>query len=317
MLNIPFHFSPYLKPVIWGGNRIAPFKGLPDADGIGESWEISAVEGHVSVVDSGPYAGRTLTELIEIFGAELLGEENYQLYGTKFPLLIKFIDAQADLSVQVHPNDSLALQRHGCKGKTEMWHVISSSPDAKIYAGFRSRVTPDEYERKIADDTIMEVVDCFSPLPGDTFFIPAGCIHAIGAGCFIAEIQQSSDITYRIYDYGRRDSDGRLRELHTDLAKDAIDFSLKSCCKTEPVGACVAECDHFKVQRVELTDGAERLIADRRDSFTVVMCIDGHARINHPDGSCSEIGRGNTLLFPATMRRLSACGEAILLVVQC
>lgn len=213
-LKEPLHFSPYLKSVIWGGEAIAPFKGIvTDQKSIGESWEISAVPGKVSVVDRGTFKGKSFTELIEEFGPALVGGKVYETYGKNFPLLIKIIDAKDNLSVQVHPDDELAEKRHHCPGKTEMWHIIDTAPGAKIYVGLKQSITPDEYEHRVADNTIMDVIDSYDSAPGDTFFLPAGRIHAIGAGNLLAEIQETSDITYRIYDYDRRDADGNPRLL--------------------------------------------------------------------------------------------------------
>lgn len=338
MLNQPFHFTPFLKSVIWGGERIAPFKGITtDQTQIGESWELSAVPGHVSVVDRGPYRGLTLTDLIEKFGPELMGEENYRRYAPSFPLLIKIIDARADLSVQVHPDDTLAQKRHNCPGKTEMWHLIDTDPGAKIYAGLKKQITPEEYEARVADNTIMDAIADYDSAPGDTFFLPAGRIHAIGAGNLLAEIQQTSDITYRIYDYDRRDKDGNPRELHTAQAKDAIDYTVYPDYRSHPEGSLLAECQYFDVRRLQLTSD-EKPIEHPRDSFTIIMCLDGSAEIinttpattgdapsnsqpnaetNAPsNGQTFHITRGETLLFPATMTSLTARGTATLLTVQ-
>ena len=253
MLDRPIHFAPYLKSVIWGGERIAPYKGiLTDQSSIGESWELSAVPGHVSVVDRGPFAGKSLTDLIAGYKEDLVGREIYRRFGTAFPLLIKFIDARADLSVQVHPDDELAARRHHCPGKTEMWHVIETAPDAKIYVGLKDRLTPDDYERRVADNTIMDVIDAYASRPGDTFFLPAGRIHAIGAGNLLAEIQETSDITYRIYDYDRRDKDGKPRELHTAEARDAIDYTVYPDYKSHPSDSLLRRRSH------SLMDGFRR-----------------------------------------------------------
>lgn len=318
MLGFPLHFAPYLKPVIWGGSRIAPFKRLSaGAEGIGESWELSAVPGHVSVVDRGPLAGKTLTELIALHGADLMGRANYERYGTSFPLLVKIIDARADLSVQVHPDDALAQRRHGCAGKTEMWHIIETEPGARIHVGLNAPLTPEEYERRVADNSIMDVIASYESAPGDTFFLPAGRIHAIGAGNLLAEIQQTSDITYRIYDYDRRDAEGNPRELHTELAKDAIDYTVYPSYRTTAgADGVLAQCDYFDVRRVELTDGLSRPMSHERDSFTIVMCLGGTARIKDAEGNVTEIGRGDTLLYPAVMQELVAEGDGVLLTVQ-
>lgn len=170
MIEQPIHFAPYLKSVIWGGERIAPYKGITTTqEQIGESWELSAVPGHVSVVDRGPLAGKTLTELIDEYKEQLVGKPNYEKYGNNFPLLVKLIDARADLSVQVHPDDELAFKRHNCPGKTEMWHIIETAPDARIYAGLSEQITPDEYEKRVADNTIMDVIAGYDSTAGDTF----------------------------------------------------------------------------------------------------------------------------------------------------
>lgn len=318
MLNQPFHFAPRLKSVIWGGDRIAPFKGINEhVDGVGESWEISAVPGHISVVDSGPCKGKNLLELIELFGPSLLGEKNYRRYAPSFPLLIKFIDAKEDLSVQVHPDDRIARERHNSPGKTEMWYLIDTAPGAKIYTGLRKSITPQEYEKLVADHSIMEVIDTYDSAPGDVFFLPSGRIHSIGGGNLLAEIQQTSDITYRIYDYDRRDKDGRPRELHTTEARDAIDYTVFPSYKSIPDGDILAACDYFDVRRVEAKAGETIPIARPRDSFTVVMCIAGEGAILDTSSMTSfPVSRGQTLLFPATMTTLSASGPVTLLTIQ-
>lgn len=321
MLSQPIHFTPYLKSVIWGGERIAPFKGIEtDKHQIGESWEVSSVPGHISVVDRGPLTGRTLKELIETYGADLIGPDNYHRYGSTFPLLLKIIDAKTDLSVQVHPDDVIAQQRHNSFGKTELWHIIDVHDDAKIYTGLKSAITPEEYERRVADHTIMDVIAAYDSTPGSTFFLPAGRIHAIGAGNLLAEIQQTSDITYRIYDYDRRDKDGKPRELHTEQAKDAIDYTVYPDYESHPDGTLLAECEYFDVRRIIL-DGSEKEatpVEHPRDSFTIIMCLEGEAEIIDldNDGASFPITRGETLLFPAVMTRLATRGNATLLSVQ-
>lgn len=322
-LKEPLHFAPYLKSVIWGGDRIAPFKGIStDLANVGESWEISSVEGHVSVVDQGPLAGMTLTQLIEKFGADLVGADIYERFGTEFPLLIKLIDARQDLSVQVHPDDRLAAERHGCKGKTEMWHIIETSPGALIHVGLSERITPAEYERRVADDTIMDVVASYPSQPGDTFFLPAGRIHAIGAGNLLAEIQQTSDITYRIYDFGRTDKDGNPRELHTEQARDAIDYTVYPTYKSEPAGSLLAECAYFTVDRLD--PGSEPVrMPSRRPSFAIAVGLSGCAQLEGPSGpdgapawTCT-LPQGHTLLVPAVSAgEVYAKGPASLLWVN-
>ncbi|ROS89113.1 type I phosphomannose isomerase catalytic subunit [uncultured Duncaniella sp.] len=323
MFTQVLHFAPYLKSVIWGGERIAPFKGIAtDQTYIGESWEISAVPGHVSVVDRGPLKGKNLTELINEYGAELVGEAIYRQFGVNFPLLIKLIDACDDLSVQVHPDDALAQKRHHCPGKTEMWHVINTAPGAKIYVGLKEKTTPEDYERRVADNSIMDVIAAYDSAPGDTFFLPAGRIHAIGAGNLLAEIQETSDITYRIYDYDRRDKDGNPRQLHTAEARDAIDYTVYPDYRSNPEGSLLADCNYFIVDNIKSKDSEIIELPHTRESFTIVMCLDGEAEIssstdnNDSDRQTLNIKRGETLLFPATLRSITVTSKANLLSIQ-
>lgn len=282
-------------------------------ESIGESWDISAVPGHVSVVDQGPLKGKSLTDLIDEYGAELVGKDIYDRFGKNFPLLIKIIDARADLSVQVHPDDELAEKRHHCPGKTEMWHVIETAPDAKIYVGLKEKITPDEYERRVADNSIMDVIASYDSAPGDTFFLPAGRIHAIGAGNILAEIQETSDITYRIYDYDRRDKDGNPRQLHTAEARDAIDYTVYPDYRSQPEGSMLADCKYFAVRDFELGDTTVRLPRDR-ESFTIIMCLKGDVEVEYstdePGAAIhfQRIGGGDTWLFPATVSDIKVTG---------
>lgn len=321
-LSEPLHFAPYLKSVIWGGEQIAPYKGIETSQHeIGESWEISGVPGHVSVVDRGPLKGKTLSELIDIYGADLVGADVYKKYGKEFPLLIKIIDAKADLSVQVHPDDELAHKRHNCPGKTEMWYIMETAPGAKIYAGLKEKITPDEYERRVADNSIMDVIAAYDSAPGDVFFLPAGRIHAIGAGNLLAEIQETSDITYRIYDYDRRGADGKPRELHTEQARDAIDYTVYPDYRNAPVSssekdADLVNCSHFDVRRILLDGISEQQMNHTRRSFMIVMCLEGSAVLSYSDGKTVEISRGETLLFPAVLGNLKASGKGLLLQVE-
>lgn len=318
--KIPLRFHPYLKTVIWGGDKICSYKGIPQPEpSIGESWEVAAVPGHESVVADGPYEGTSLTELIDIFGKSLLGENVYERYNGKFPLLIKLIDANDDLSVQVHPDDTLAMKRHGSLGKSEMWYIIRPQKGAKIYAGFNTRLTPDDYEKRVEEGTFAETLAVHDSHPGDVFYLPAGRVHAIGAGNLLAEIQESSDITYRIYDYNRRDKEGNLRELHTAQAKDAIDYTLYDEYKTLPSETekecnTLVRCEHFTTYKISVK-GDHNLLLDM-DSFAVLMCVEGKATLQYPSGN-REIKQGETLLLPANLDRLKIQGEAVLLLSHC
>lgn len=309
----PLIFEPYLKTVIWGGDEIAAYKGIDThLRNIGESWEVSGVPGRESVVASGPLKGRTLTDLVKECPSEILGEDVYRRFGATFPLLVKIIDAHDRLSVQVHPDEELARRRHNSVGKTEMWYIIGARPGARIYAGLNREISPGEYERRVADNTMMDVVAEYDTSVGDVFFLPPGCIHAIGAGNLLAEIQQPSDITYRIYDYDRRDAYGNPRELHTNLAKAAIDYKAMSSCKV-PVGGSgdgvLVECQYFTVSHLGLS-GREVL---RFESFMVVMCLSGSVCLTAGGGSVT-LTQGSTALLPAILGSAVAEGEAGLLL---
>lgn len=315
----PIRFIPYLKSVIWGGNRICDYKGIRQTEpNIGESWEISAVPGHESIVESGSYSGKKITELIDEFGPELLGRKVMEKYAGKFPLLIKLIDANDNLSVQVHPDDKLAMSRHDSLGKTEMWYIIDAENDAKIYAGLNIAMTPEEYVRRVDEGSFADTLAVHESAPGDAFFLPAGRVHAIGAGNLLAEIQESSDITYRIYDYDRRDANGNARELHTQQAKDAIDYTVYPDYKSpvipeEEKQAEIVKCDHFTVDRINV-DGSMNLEFNP-ESFTVVMCIDGEVTIGYPEGKVTLM-KGQTVLCPAVLSKVSVSGKATLLTSQ-
>lgn len=300
----PFTFKPILKKVIWGGSDIYPFKGItPVENGVGESWELSHVEGDYSVVADGELAGKSLDELIRTYGAELLGEKVVERFGETFPLLIKFIDARDNLSIQVHPDDVLAKERHNSFGKTEMWYVIKAAKAAALYSGFSQQIDAEEYVKRVEDDTIMDVLQRYDVNEGDVFFLPAGRVHAIGAGCFIAEIQQTSNITYRIYDYNRKDANGNGRELHTELAKDAIDYTLYPDYRTHYKGhtnatVALADCTYFTTNLLDLDTIMVRDFSDL-DSFVVYICMAGKASIRDNKGNEILIHQGQTVLIPA------------------
>jgi len=309
----PMRFTPWLRTMVWGGEKIAEYKGVTTEDHkIGESWELSAVPGHVSVIGNGPLAGKTITDAVKKYKGLLVGDEVYANTGDEFPLLIKFIDAKSDLSIQVHPNDELAAKRHNSKGKTEMWYVLDGAPGAHLMCGLSKKITPEEYVRRIGDNTITEVLNDFKVSPGDVFFMPAGRIHSIGAGCFITEIQQTSDITYRIYDFGRLGLDGKPRQLHTELAKDAIDYAVYPDYKTNYKRASDSEvvlvdCDYFTTSLFDLDRQVNKDLS-QTDSFLVVICISGRGAIkdNEPGASYDmEIRQGETMLIPATSEGVS------------
>lgn len=304
-----YKFEPILKSILWGGEKIVPFKGIASAQSsVGESWELSGVRGNESVVAGGPEAGTTLPELIDRHGAALLGKANYERFGREFPLLVKFIDARQDLSIQVHPNDELAWERHRSKGKTEMWFVVDADEGARLRSGFARQVTPAEYEASVADNTITDILKEYEIHPGDVFFLPAGRVHSIGAGAFIAEIQQTSDITYRIYDFNRRDAQGNTRELHTEQAKGAIDYTVLPDYRTQyerakdrPVE--LVSCPYFTTTLYELTAGRTLDLASL-DSFLIVICVAGSGTLTDDSGAALPVRRGETVLVPASAQSL-------------
>lgn len=303
----PLKFEPILKQTLWGGERIIPFKKLSSTlSNVGESWEISGVENNESVVANGPDKGMTLPEMIGKYKAELVGEDNYAHFGYKFPLLIKFIDAKQDLSIQVHPSDELAKKRHNSFGKTEMWYVINADKGARLRSGFSEQITPKEYKERVQNNTITDVLAEYEIHPGDVFFLPAGRIHSIGAGAFIAEIQQTSDITYRIYDFNRKDANGKTRELHTELAKDAIDYEVLNDYRTdyeplkdEPVE--LVACPYFTTSVYDLT---EEISCDysELDSFVIFICMEGSCEISDNEDNTIFVEAGETVLIPACMQ---------------
>jgi len=300
----PLKFNPILKEIIWGGDEICRFKNLyPQRSGIGESWELSHVKNNVSIVANGALKGKSLEELIETYKGKLVGEKVLARFGTTFPLLIKFIDAHAPLSVQVHPDDALAKKRHNSFGKTEMWYVVRATRGAYLYSGFARLTTPEEYVRSLDDDTFIDYLQRYEVKPGDVFFLPAGRVHAIGAGCFIAEIQQTSDITYRIYDYNRKDANGNPRELHTELAKDAIDYKVYPDYKSDyipgqqPVQTLVS-CPYFTTNLIEGKKGGVIQTA-HPDSFSIYIGLEGNTLLTDANGFSIELRQGETALLPA------------------
>lgn len=300
----PLKFEPILKSLIWGGSKIIPFKGIEkEQENVGESWEISGVKDNVSVVAEGSLKGQNLESLIEEYKDLLVGKKVFEKFGTTFPLLIKFIDAEDDLSIQVHPDDVLGKARHNSFGKTEMWYVIDIKPNAFLYSGFEKELQPDQYAKTVEDNSFVSYLAKHSIKKGDAFFLPAGRVHAIGAGSFIAEIQQTSNITYRIYDYNRKDKDGNTRELHTDLAKDAIDFKVYDSYKIDYTpktdeAVLLESCQYFTTNLMELDKELSRNYASI-DSFVIYICTKGEAKIIDDKGNEASIKQGESVLIPA------------------
>ncbi|WP_297761536.1 type I phosphomannose isomerase catalytic subunit [uncultured Muriicola sp.] len=300
----PLKFDPILKERLWGGTKLGAQLNKPiSSDITGESWELSGVEGDVSVVSNGTLKGTSLNTLIENRADELLGSSVVERFGKEFPILIKFIDAKQDLSIQLHPNDALAKERHNSFGKTEMWYIMDAEKDANLIVGFNRPVTREQYVQSLENNTLLDYMNYEKVKSGDTFFINTGKIHAIGAGVLLAEIQQTSDVTYRVFDFNRRDKEGNLRELHTDMALEAIDFDLKDDFKVsyeknkDRINPMVA-CPYFKTNFLHLQGD---LIQDttHRDSFTIYMCVEGEAQIGNEHGD-TTIRKGETVLLPAS-----------------
>ncbi len=301
----PLKFKPILKPVIWGGDEICNFKGIsPKQKGIGESWEISHVKDSISIVSEGNLSGKSLEELIHIFKEDILGKKVIKQSGETFPLLIKFIDAKDDLSIQVHPDDILAKNKHNSFGKTEMWYVVNATKGAKLYSGFKRSISSKEYIQKVQNDTFIGALQQYNVQQGDVFFLPAGRVHSIGAGCFIAEIQQTSDITYRIYDYNREDSSGNKRELHTENAKDAIDYKIDSKgYKTEYEAlkntvVPIASCQYFTTNLIDIDKNMERDFS-QVDSFVIYICLEGNLSLYDSNNYDIQLKQGDSILIPA------------------
>lgn len=301
----PIKFKPVYQYRIWGGSRMQTMLNKPACTdgGCGESWELSGVEGHISVVSNGFLEGNDLQELVEIYMGDLVGERVYEKYGIEFPLLIKFIDAMDDLSIQVHPGDELAKKRHNAYGKTEMWYVLYAEEGAQLNAGFNQPVDREKYLEYLEKGRLLEILNYVDVKAGDVFFMPAGRVHAIGKGIVVAEIQQTSDITYRIYDFDRKDKNGNLRELHTEWALDAIDFTYHKDYKTHytPVRNKTAEvvtCPYFTTNVIEFDSPVTKDIS-HIDSFVVYICVEGDFEITWEEGR-ESISKGDTVLIPAS-----------------
>ena len=280
----PLLFHPNLHSVVWGGSQLCPYKGLaPSDEPIGESWEVSAVPSSTSIISNGPLVGRDLISVVTEHPDAILGTKVNAKYNGQLPLLVKFIDAKRDLSIQVHPNDEMAQREHGKMGKSEMWYVIKADPGAHLYAGFKQQITPYEYQRRIEDGTITEVLADHQVKAGDVFYLPAGRVHAICGGILLAEVQQSSDVTYRIFDYNRPGLDGKPRELHTALAAQALDFHVEANYRTvypETTNRAVQIIDtpFFDVRVMEIDKPKHRDMR-KYDSFVISMCLEGDCEI--------------------------------------
>ena len=310
----PLKFNALLKSTLWGGEKIIPFKNLDvKQENVGESWEISGVKDNETIVSDGPYAGKKLNEVVAELKGKLVGEDNYKRFGDEFPLLIKFIDARQDLSIQVHPTDEIAKKQGKERGKTEMWYLMDSDKDATLLCGLKKKITPEEYAQMVENDTIVDAIDRYEVKEGDCFFLPAGRIHAIGTGCFLAEIQQTSDVTYRIYDFKRKDKDGNYRQLHTKEAAECINYNVESNYRTDytPVknqGVSLVQCpcvcpDVYDVDEPMTLDYSEL------DSFVILIGLKGNATITDNEGNEFTLQAGESVLVPATTETLKVDGN--------
>jgi mannose-6-phosphate isomerase len=306
----PLKFHPIYKEKIWGGQKIRTFlkKDFGPLKNCGESWEISGVEGNVSVVREGELTGKDLKSLIAYHKDDLVGKRNYEKFGNEFPLLIKFIDANDDLSIQVHPGDELASIRHGANGKTEMWYILQADEGARLIAGFNRPLNKETYLEYFNQGRLMEVLNREEVRAKDIFFIPAGRIHTIGTGLLLAEIQQTSDVTYRIYDFDRVSAEGKKRDLHVEEALDAMDFSFHSDYKThyvekvnEPV--VLVSCNYFTTNKLKITKTIERLYKNL-DSFVILICTQGEGILQY-DQHEFTLTIGEVILIPAGIKRIS------------
>lgn len=310
----PLKFTPILKDKIWGGTKLKSILNKKQAsDRCGESWEISGLSGNVSVVSEGPLEGNELPELIEIYMGDLIGDKIFELYGTEFPLLIKFIEAADVLSIQVHPDDAMALERHESFGKTEMWYVIQADPGAELITGFNRKLDKTSYKKFLESGQIESVLNKEKVVTGDVFFVPAGRVHAIGKGILLAEIQQSSDITYRIFDFNRKDDAGNPRELHTEQALDAIDFRVHDTYKSkypfiENKTVNVVNSRYFYTNVMNFSKAVEK---DYHfiDSFVIYICTGGAGEIQYGNGNSIPFVRGETILVPALIKNLMIIPE--------
>ena len=304
----PFKFQPILKDKIWGGQKLQKILNKPTSSAeAGESWEISDVEGDTSVVSNGRMAGTSLKSLMELHTTELLGHKNFQQFGTKFPLLVKFIDAKLDLSVQLHPNDALAKARHNSFGKTEMWYVVQADSDSNLIVGFNQPMTKELYLKHLEAKTLEHILNFDKVDAGDTYFIEVGRIHAIGAGVLLAEIQQTSDITYRVYDWDRVDSEGNHRELHNDIALEAFDFNMPdnyrvNYSRDAQISTELVSCPYFTTNIVKVK--SSQIVENIHDSFMIYICIEGSAVIII-EGHQTEFSKGETVLIPACIKSFS------------
>ena len=313
----PLQFEPILKDRIWGGTKLKTYLNKPIASEItGESWEISTVENDVSIIANGVFKGKSLYELINDFPEQVLGTKVFEQFGKQFPLLFKYLDAREDLSIQVHPNDELAAKRHNSFGKTEMWYVMQADDEARLIVGFKEKSSSEEYIKHLENKTLLSILDTKKVKKGDVFFLETGTVHAIGAGTVIAEIQQTSDITYRLYDFDRVDANGNTRELHVDLALEAINYdkveAQKEYLKIENTSNEVVDCSYFTTNFIPLNGNLN--VNKNQNSFTVYMCVDGDFELILNEEKYNY-KKGDTVLIPSSLTDFQLSGKGSLLEI--
>ena len=306
----PIKFKPIIKEKVWGGFKLQTLLGktFDDLPNGGESWEISAVPGDESVVANGFLKGTKLDEIVKTYGAELMGKSVSEKFGDTFPLLIKFIDAKADLSVQVHPGNKLAKERHNSFGKSEMWYIVQADEGSQIISGFKQELSKEEYSKRVEENTLVEALADHKVKKGEVYYIPSGRVHAICAGVLLAEVQQTSDITYRIYDYDRPDINGEKRELHTELALDANDYSVQDCYRTiyqeEPNdSAKIIDTPYFKTNIIALDHSIQKDYSTR-DSFVIYVCVEGSVVVDYGESETITLQMGESALIPASLNQI-------------
>jgi len=311
----PLKFEPIYKQLIWGGEKLKENYSRKKAPPkTGESWEISGVENNVSLVANGFLKGNDLEELIEVYMGDLVGDKIFREYGLRFPVLIKFINSDDDLSIQVHPDDAYAKKHHGGNGKTEMWYIMEAEENARLIVGFREETDRDSFREKLKNNTLEEILNYIPVKKGDVLFIPAGRIHAIGPGIVLAEIQQTSDLTYRIYDWNRTGPDGNPRELHIEHALNVLDYNSLNEYRTDYArlknsSVNLADCPYFTTQMIHFDQPVDKdynLI----DSFVIYICVDGSVDIYYKDGEPVSINKGETILIPAVLKEISLVPQA-------
>ena len=313
----PLQFEPILKERIWGGEKLNSVLNKPiTSKSTGESWEISTVEGDVSVISNGTLKGISLNEVIDNFPKEVLGTSVFEKFGKQFPLLFKYLDAKTDLSIQVHPNDELAKERHNSFGKTEMWYIMQADEGSRIIVGFKNNSNAKEYVSHLENNTLLALLEEVKVKTGDVFFLETGTVHAIGAGLLVAEIQQTSDITYRLYDFDRVDSEGNKRELHVELALEAINYNKvetqKKYNKQENVSNKMVNCPYFTTNYLNIA--GEINVSKSATSFTVYMCTEGEFQLEYNQEQY-HYSKGDTVLIPAAMTDFNLLGKATLLEI--